>query len=115
MYEHHGWLRTSETSDAKEIEKTIKEINSPYPASAQYVNSNLHVSFSGNPNRNLGQTKEILNYLCSLKLNLSGCIYINDSDTDRYNRYDIIKIINDKTVEIEDKNFSLEETKLIFN
>ena len=78
MYQYHGWLSTLKYADAKDIESKIKEINTPYPASADYVNGELHISFSGSPNRDLGQVKELIEYLVGLKLKLSGCVYIND-------------------------------------
>jgi hypothetical protein len=114
MFEYHGWLSTFETVDAKAIQDTLQNINEPYPASAKNVNGRLHVSFSGNPNRDLGQVKNIVSYLCGLNEKLSGCIYINDANSERYNRFDVIKIIEDKDKEIEDQNFTIEETKKLF-
>jgi len=114
MFEYHGWLSTFETADAGVIQSTLKELNKPYPASAENVNGRLHVSFSGNPNRDMGQLKNIVSYLCGLKLKLSGCVYINNANSERYNRFDIVKIIEDVVKEMEDQNFTFEETRQLF-
>ena len=111
MYEYHGWLTSNMQVDADEIEKRLIELNEPYPASARYVNGQLHISFSGNPNRELDYIEEITNYLLSLNLNMYGIIYINSDDTDRYDRFDVIKVVNDRKYLLEDKNFSLDETR----
>ena len=114
MFEYHGWFATYAQADAGEIEKRLIEINNPYPASVRYVNGQLHVSFSGNPNRELNYIEQILGYLLSLKLDLYGIIYINNDDTDRFDRFDVIKVVKDKTYSFEDRNFSHEETKKLF-
>lgn len=114
MFEYHGWLSTFETVDVGKIQASLKDINKPYPASAEYVNGRLHISFSGNPNRDLGQVKNLVSYLCGLNVKLSGCIYINDANSDRFNRFDVIKIIEDVAVEVKDQNFTFEETKQLF-
>ena len=114
MYQYHGWLSTLETAEAGVIENKIKEINTPYPASATYVNGRLHISFSGSPNRDLGQTKELVQYLVGLKIRLSGCVYINDPDSERYDRFDVVKIVEDVVTEMHDENFTIDETRKIF-
>jgi len=114
MYQYHGWLSTLKYADAKDIESKIKEINTPYPASADYVNGELHISFSGSPNRDLGQVKELIEYLVGLKLKLSGCVYINDTDSERYDCFDVIKIVEDTETKMHDKNFTIVETRKIF-
>jgi len=40
-----------------------RKINGEYPTSVQYVNGKLHVSFSGNPNRDLGTVTNIVSAL----------------------------------------------------
>ncbi len=114
MYQYHGWLSTLEEANAQEIESTLKEINIPYPASTQYVNGELHISFSGSPNRDLGQTKEIIEYLVGLKIGLTGCVYINDSDSERFDCFDVVKLVEDIVTEMDDKNFTIEETRKVF-
>ena len=56
----------------------------------------------------------IVSYLCGLGAKLSGCIYINDANSERYNKFDFIKIVEDEATKMEDKNFTFEETKLLF-
>jgi len=114
MYEYHGWLSTHSRANASEIEKRLIEINDPYPTSARYVNGQLHISFSGNPNREVNYVKSITEYLLGLKLDVYGIIYINDANTDRFDRFDVVKILNDRTYTFEDKNFSIDETKQLF-
>ena len=114
MYEYHGWLSTYATIDVKRLLTELKDINGHYPVSAEYVNGKLHISFSGSPNRDLGLVKKLVTYLCGLNVKLSGCVYINDSDSDRYNKFDVVKVIEDKVIEIPDKNFTDEETKQLF-
>jgi len=116
MYQYHGWLSTldHENIDASSIDRKLKNINEPYPTSASYVNGELHISFSGSPNRDLGQTKELVKYLVSLNVKLTGCVYINDPSSERYLSYDLIKIVEDKVIEMHDKNFTLDETKKVF-
>lgn len=114
MFEYHGWFATYAKTDAVEIEKRLIEINDPYPASVKYVNGQLHISFSGNPNRELNYIEEISKYLLSLKLNIYGIIYINNANTELFDRFDVIKVVNDKKYNIEDKNFSFDETKKLF-
>ena len=106
MYEYHGWLSTLESLDANNILKDLKKINGDYPVSAQYVNGNLHISFSGNPNRDQGQLDNLITYIRDLKGKLYGCLYINDANSDRYNKFDVIKIVEDKIIKTEDKNFT---------
>ncbi len=114
MYEYHGWLSTYESLDAKQIEKCLEKFNGNYPVSVHYVNGKLHIAFSGSPNRNLGQVENMVTYLCGLKGKLSGCIYINDPDSGRYNKFDIVKVVEDEVTEMEDKNFTYEETRQLF-
>ena len=114
MFEYHGWFATYANTDAAQIEKRLIKINSPYPASVRDVNGQLHVSFSGNPNRQLNYIAQILDYLLSLKLNLYGIIYVNNANTSRFDRFDVIKVVNDKKYTLEDRNFSLDETKMLF-
>lgn len=114
MYEYHGWFSSDKEANTDKIEKKLKELNIPYPAAAAYVNGNIHISFSGNPNRKNNYLESITNYLLSLKLGLYGIIYINDANSDNFHRFNIIKVINDKKYELDDKNFTVEETKSIF-
>lgn len=114
MYEYHGWLSTFETLDANRLLKELKDINGDYPVSAQYVNEKLHISFSGNPNRDLGIVKKIITHLCKMDAKLSGCVYINDPESDRYNKFDVVKIIEDKVIKIPDNNFTDDETRQLF-
>ena len=114
MYEYHGWLSTNSQAAASEIEKKLLDINDPYPASARYVNGQLHISFSGNPNREVDYIKSVTEYLLGLKLGFYGIIYINDANTDRFDRFDVVKVLNDKKYTFEDKNFSVDDTKQIF-
>ena len=114
MFEYHGWLSTFKSLDAAEVQKALKKMNGNYPTSAQYVNGRLHISFSGNPNRDLGTVDEIVSFLCGLSVKLSGCIYINDANSERYNKFDVVKIVEDRVNKMEDKNFTSEETKKLF-
>jgi len=114
MFEYHGWFTSSKNANADEIENRLKDLNHPYPAYADFVNGQLHISFSGNPNRESNYINSITDYLLGLKLKLYGVIYINDATTDRYDRFDIVKIVNDKKYTLEDNNFSIEETRLLF-
>ena len=114
MYEYHGWLSTFESLDAQMLEKGLEKINDGYPASAKYVNGKLHISFSGGPNRNLGQATNIVTYLCGLKGRLSGCVYTNDPDSERHNKFSVIKVVEDDVIEMQDRNFTIEETRRLF-
>lgn len=114
MYEYHGWLSTFEAIDVDQLIKELKDINGDYPVSAQYVNGKLHISFSGSPNRDLGLVGKLVTHLCNKRAKLSGCVYINDPNSDRYNKFDVIKIIQDKVTEIPDRNFTDEETNQLF-
>lgn len=80
----------------------------------RYTNGQLHMSFSGNPNRELNYIEEITEYLLSLNLNIYGTIYINNANTKRFGRFDVIKVVNDKKYTFADKNFGLAETKKLF-
>ena len=114
MYQYHGWMNTLEEANPKEIEIGLSELNRDYPVSAAHVNGELHISFSGSPNRDCGELSRIVEYLCNLKIQLTGIIYINDSDSERFDRFDCIKIVNDLVTKTEDKNFTLQETKSVF-
>jgi hypothetical protein len=114
MYEYHGWLSTSEQIDAKRLLTELKAINGDYPVSAQYVNGKLHISFSGSPNHDSGLVNQLITHLCNLNAKLSGCVYINNPDSDRYNKFDVIKIIEDKLKAMPDENFTDEECKQLF-
>ncbi len=114
MFEYHGWLSTFESLNENEVESVLRDMNGSYPVSVQSVNGKLHISFSGNPNRDSGEVRDIVKYMCGLKAKLSGCVYINDPDSERFNQFDVIKIVEDIATEIEDKNFSIEETKQLF-
>jgi hypothetical protein len=114
MFEYHGWFTSTKDANADEIEGRLKDLNDPYPVSVDYVNGQLHISFSGNPNRETNYINSITDYLLGLNLKLYGIIYINDDDTDRYDRFDIVKIVDDKKYALEDSNFSSEETRQIF-
>ncbi len=114
MYEYHGWLSTYSQANAIEIEKRLVEINDPYPVFAKYVNGQLHISFSGNPNREGDYIKSITEYLLGLKLDFYGIIYLKDTNKDRIDRFNVVKVLNDKTYIFEDKNFSIDETKQLF-
>ena len=95
-------------------QRALVDLNAPYPARATYVNGELHISFSGSPNRDLGQLDDVVNYLSGLKAKLSGCVYINDPESLRSNCFDVIKIVKDTVIKVQDKNFTSEETKRIF-
>lgn len=114
MYQYHGWLSTLESADDKDIERKIKKINAPYPASAVYVNGELHISFSGSPNRDRGQTRNLVEYLVGLEIKLTGCVYINDPDLDKFDRFGVVKVVEDAVTEMHDRNFTIEETRKIF-
>jgi hypothetical protein len=114
MFEYHGWLAVYAHTDAGNIEKRLIEMNDPYPASTRYVNGQLHIAFSGNPNRELNYIEQIMEYLLSLKLDLYGIIYIHNTDTDRSDRFDVIKVVKDKQYSFEDRNFSPDETGKLF-
>lgn len=114
MYQYHGWMSTLESSSPKEIETGLREINRDYPVSAAFVNGELHISFSGSPNRDCGELSQIINYLCGLQLKLTGIVYINDPDSERFDQFDCIKVVNDLATRVQDNNFTLEETKSVF-
>ena len=114
MYQYHGWMSTLENSDPKEIEMGLSEINRDYPVSATHVNGELHISFSGSPNRDCGELSKVIDYLCRLKIKLTGIVYINDPDSKRLYQFDCIKVVNDIVTRSDDKNFTLEETKSVF-
>ena len=114
MFEYHGWLTSTKDTNADEIENRLKDLNNPYPVSVDYVNGQLHISFSGNPNREVNYINSITDYLLGLNLKLYGIIYINDANTDRYDKFDIVKIIDDNKYALEDSNFSIEEMRLWF-
>ena len=92
------------------IEAELKSINSPYPTSAAHVKEILYISFSGAPNRDLGQTNKRLNYLFASKLKIFGCVYINHSPI----YFKVIKVVDDRCSELNDRNFSLDETRNYF-
>jgi hypothetical protein len=114
MFEYHGWFTSTKDANADEIEDRLKELNNPYPVSVDYVNGQLHISFSGNPNRELNYINTITEYLLGLNLKIYGIIYINDANTDRYDKFDIVKIVDDKKYTLKDSNFSIEDTRLLF-
>ena len=114
MYEYHGWLSTFREASKTLLESKLQEINGSYPISVESVNGNLHVAFSGNPNRDSGKLNCILEFLCNQGLEFYGCVYIHDPDSERFNAFSVIKIVNDTPYFMEDKNFEIEETKSIF-
>ena len=114
MYQYHGWMSTLENGNPKEIENKLREFNRYYPVSAADVNGELHIHFSGSPNRDCGELSKIIDYLCSLKIKLTGIVYINDPDSESFNQYDCIKIVSDITTRMNDSNFTIEETKSVF-
>ena len=114
MYEYHGWLATYKTTEIGVLKKRLDDINGGHPISVSQVNGRLHISFSSGRNRDLGNLKQIVNYVIELKLKLTGVIYINDSVSEHYNSFEIIKIFEDKVVLMNDKNFTLEETSRLF-
>ena len=114
MFEYHGWFSSTKEANVGEIEKKLRQLNFPYPASVTYVNGNMHISFSGNPNHKGDYIESITDCLLQLNLGLYGIIYTNDADSENYNRFNVIKVINDKKYMHEDKNFTIEETRLLF-
>ena len=114
MYQYHGWMSTLEYGNPKEIEKGLTELNRDYPVSAAHVNGELHISFSGSPNRDCGELSKIIDYLCGLKIKLTGIVYIHDPDSIRLSQLDCIKIVNDLVTKLTDRNFTHEETKSAF-
>ena len=62
----------------------------------------------------VGYINPITDYLLGLKLGFYGIIYINDTNADRFDRFDVVKVLNDKKYTLEDKNFSVDETKQLF-
>lgn len=115
MFEYHGWLSSFESVDVQKLLDELHRLNGDYPASARHVNGKLHISFSGNPNRDIGILDNIVSFLCGLDAKLYGCIYINDANSEGYNRFSVIKIVEDQVIKTEDKNFTLQETKQLFD
>lgn len=117
MYEYHGWFTFNYWQDLEktDIETQLKKINESYPVCIDVVNGQLHISISGNPNRDIGYVKEILNYLVGLNHKIYGIIYINDSFSKNSDRFEVVKIVMDKITYLQDANFSLDETRILFN
>jgi Immunity protein 7 len=116
MYQYHGWftLQNWQLDEKTEISTKLKAINQPYPVNLGIANGQLHIAVSGNPNQNLGHIEEILDYLTSLNKHIYGIVYINDSSSINYNRFEIAKVVKDKIIRMQDNNFTLSETKLLF-
>ncbi|MGL6338101.1 MAG: Imm7 family immunity protein [Waterburya sp.] len=116
MYEYHGWFTIEhwQANEKIEIVNKLKIINEPYAIYVETANSQLHIAVSGNPNRDLGYIEEILDYLTSLNKQIYGIVYINDSNSINYNRFEVVKIVKDKIIRMQDNNFTLSETKLLF-
>lgn len=114
MYKYHGWLSTCNSMNVEELKQRLHDLNDQYPVSVEYVNGELHIAFSGGPNRNLGHVDNIVSYLCGLEAKMSGCVYTNDANSERVNKFDVIKIVEDRSTIIEDRNFTTEEKKQIF-
>lgn len=93
MYQYHGWMSTLKRGKPEGIKTKLQELNRDYPVSAAYVNGELHISFSGSPNRDCGELSKIIDYLCSLKINLSGIVYINDPESARLLQFDCICVL----------------------
>jgi hypothetical protein len=113
MYEFHGWLR----SDSDEL---IGELRDNVPGSdwnpifVGHVNGLIHVRFSGNPNRDRGELKDILEYFLDGTYNFSGVIYVNDSDAADYDKYRVLKVFNDKVSKVNDSIFNEQELEELF-
>ena len=114
MFQYHGWMSTYEDGNISDIRKRLRELNRDYPISAANVNGAIHISFSGSPNRDLGELEKTMIYLSELNLKFTGCVYVNDPDSKRYDQFDIIKIVRDKIIKLKDQNFTLPETQSVF-
>ena len=114
MYEYHGWFSNDVGTDVDGIKRQLRIFNEPYPVSVNMVNGKLHIGFSGNPNRDLCQIDKIVNYLVNLEIKLYGCIYINDANSSDFLKFKCVKVFNDQVKEIDDKNFTFNESKSIF-
>jgi hypothetical protein len=114
MYSYHGWLFTHETISIPDVRLTLENLNRQYPVSISHVNGSVHISFSGNPNRDLGELEKVIDYLVGLKKYMTGCVYINDANSNRALEFDVVKIVNDRVTRINDKNFSRDETFEVF-
>jgi len=114
MYQYHGWMSTLKSGNPAEIGVELRKLNRDYPVAADHVNGELHISFSGSPNKDCGELSKIIDYLCGLKIKLTGVVYINDPDSERFDQFDYIKVVNDFATRAHDKNFTLVETRSVF-
>ncbi|OUS32276.1 hypothetical protein A9Q99_01165 [Gammaproteobacteria bacterium 45_16_T64] len=113
MYEFHGWLRSNSEEPIGELRDNTPGDDYD-PIFVGYVNGTIHVSFSGNPNRDRGELNDILDYFLSGEFGFFGIVYINDSDADDYDKFRVLKISNDKVVNVDDSIFSEEELQIMF-
>lgn len=113
MFEFHGWLR----SDSEENIAELRD-NAPGddydPMFVGYANGVIHVHFSGNTNRDRGELQDILDYFLNGTYKFYGLVYTNDSDSENYNCFKVLKIFDDKITEVEDSIFSEAELSAIF-
>jgi len=115
MYSYHGWLYTFETIDIDLTRNEIRKLNREFPVSCEVVNGQCHIAFSGNPNRDSGELEKIIELLISKKKDLSGCVYLNDANnSEKVFTFQVIKVVKDKVTYIDDRNFSTNETDLLF-
>ncbi len=113
MYEFHGWLRSDSQEDIAELRDNAPGDDYD-PMFVGYVNGTIHVHFSGNPNRDRGELKDILEYFLDGTYKFNGLVYINDSDGEFFDKYKVLKIFDDTITETGDPIFTSYETDLLF-
>ena len=112
MYSYHGWLSSLSEKGIEELKKGVPD--NRYPIFIGYVNGNIHVNFSGNPNRNRGELEETLSYLLSKGYMFHGIVYINDANSQNISEYKVLKIFKDSVTKSREKYFSQKELNEIF-
>ena len=112
MYSYYGWLSSSSGKSVEELKKGVPYFDGPM--SIERVNGQVHVSFSGNPNRDRGELENTLGYILGKGFMFHGTIYINDANSQKNNEYAVLKVFKDSVTESKDKIFSKMELNEIF-
>jgi len=114
VYSFYGWLSSNSEEPISELRDNVPG-DDYNPIFVGHVNGDIHVRFSGNPNRNRGELQDILDYFLDGTFKFHGIVYVNDSNSSEMAVYKVLKIFNDQVMEVEDSYFTRTEREGLFH
>ena len=113
MFSFHGWLSSSSNEPIVKFRDNVPGLkyNQIFVG---HVNGDIHVRFSGNPNRDGGELQGILDYFLDGTYQFHGIVYINDANSGNITTYRVLKIFRDTVTELEDSYFTQLEKDELF-